>query len=74
MPILEHYILMYSYDVILQHKKTGQWERRDTLWLEQQTGIDGELKDPACKNISDLIVSLLTNIDLFSTTILTTYP
>ncbi|GMN63753.1 hypothetical protein TIFTF001_032825 [Ficus carica] len=36
-------------------KKTGKWERRDGLWLEQQTGEDGELKDPACKKVSELI-------------------
>ena len=63
---------MYCNDVILQFKKTGQWEKRDALWLEQQTGVDGELKDPACKNISDLIVSILTNNELFRTTILIT--
>ncbi|GMN57815.1 hypothetical protein TIFTF001_026912 [Ficus carica] len=37
-------------------KKNGKWERRDGLWLEQQTGPDGELKNPACKNASELIV------------------
>ncbi|GMN64813.1 hypothetical protein TIFTF001_033859 [Ficus carica] len=41
-------------------KKTGKWERRDGLWLEQQTGADGELKDPACKKISDLIMEYNT--------------
>ncbi|GMN45063.1 hypothetical protein TIFTF001_014251 [Ficus carica] len=35
--------------------KTGKWERRDGLWLEQQTGEDGELKDPTCKKFSELI-------------------
>ena len=63
---------MYFNNVILQYKKTGQWEKRDTLWLEQQTGVDGELKDPACKSISELIVSKLTNNELFHTIILTT--
>nr|GMN65547.1 hypothetical protein TIFTF001_034616 [Ficus carica] len=38
-------------------KKNGKWERRDGLWLEQQTGPDGELKNPACKNASELIES-----------------
>ncbi|GMN70935.1 hypothetical protein TIFTF001_055104, partial [Ficus carica] len=37
--------------------KTGKWERRDGLWLEQQMGLDGELKDPACKKASELIES-----------------
>ncbi|GMN66146.1 hypothetical protein TIFTF001_035206 [Ficus carica] len=32
-------------------KKIEKWERRDGLWLEQQTGTDGELKDPACKKM-----------------------
>ena len=74
MLILEHYLLMYSNDLILQFKKTGKWEKRDALWLEQQTGEDGELKDPACKNISERIVSLLTNNELFITTIHTYNP
>ena len=64
---------MYTNNVILQFKKTGKWAERDTLWLDQQTGVDGELKDPACKNISELIVSLLTNNELFITTILKTH-
>ena len=51
---------MYTNNVILQFKKTAKWVQRATLWLDQQTGVDGELKDPACKNISELIVSLLT--------------
>ncbi|GMN69270.1 hypothetical protein TIFTF001_038320 [Ficus carica] len=38
-------------------KKTGKWERRDGLWLEQQMGLDGELKNPACKKASELIES-----------------
>ncbi|GMN30285.1 hypothetical protein TIFTF001_044443 [Ficus carica] len=41
-------------------KKNGKWERRDGLWLEQQTGPDGELKNPACKNASELIVEYNT--------------
>ncbi|GMN68514.1 hypothetical protein TIFTF001_037571 [Ficus carica] len=32
-------------------KKTGKWEKRDGLWLEQQTISDGELKDPACQKM-----------------------
>ncbi|GMN45000.1 hypothetical protein TIFTF001_014192 [Ficus carica] len=36
-------------------KKTGKWEKRDGLWLELQTSEDGELKDPACKKVSELI-------------------
>ena len=74
MLILEHYILMYTNDVILQFKKTGEWVQRDTLWLDKQTGVDGELKDPACKNISELIVSLLTTNEIFMTTIHTYNP
>ena len=70
MPIIEYYALMYTNDVILQFKKTGKWEKRDGLWL----GVGGELKDPACKNISELIVSLLTNNELFITTIHTYNP
>ncbi|GMN58471.1 hypothetical protein TIFTF001_027570 [Ficus carica] len=34
-------------------KKTEKWERRDGLWLEQQTCEDRELKDPACKKVSE---------------------
>ncbi|GMN52139.1 hypothetical protein TIFTF001_021288 [Ficus carica] len=41
-------------------KKNGKWERRDGLWLEQQTGPDGELKNLACKNASELIVEYNT--------------
>jgi len=74
MVILEHYLLMYSNDFILQFKKTGKWEKRDALWLEQQIGEDGEFKDPVCKNISERIVSLLTNNELLITTIHTYNP
>ncbi|GMN55391.1 hypothetical protein TIFTF001_024509 [Ficus carica] len=38
----------------------GKWEKRDGLWLEQQTGADGELKDPACKKVSELIMEYNT--------------
>ncbi|GMN47898.1 hypothetical protein TIFTF001_017072 [Ficus carica] len=41
-------------------KKTGKWERRDGLWLEQQMGPDGELKNPACKKVGELIVEYNT--------------
>ncbi|GMN40068.1 hypothetical protein TIFTF001_009300 [Ficus carica] len=41
-------------------KKNEKWERRDGLWLEQQTGPDGELKNPACKTASELIVEYNT--------------
>ncbi|GMN32505.1 hypothetical protein TIFTF001_041745 [Ficus carica] len=41
-------------------KKTGKWERRDGLWLKQQMGLDGELKDPACKQASELIMEYNT--------------
>ncbi|GMN56704.1 hypothetical protein TIFTF001_025817 [Ficus carica] len=41
-------------------KKTGKWERRDGLWLEQQMGLDGELKNPACKKASELIMEYNT--------------
>ncbi|GMN21149.1 hypothetical protein TIFTF001_038570 [Ficus carica] len=34
-------------------KHNGKWEKRDGLWLDQQTGADGELKDPACKKVSE---------------------
>ncbi|GMN64057.1 hypothetical protein TIFTF001_033128 [Ficus carica] len=37
-------------------KKNRKWEKRDGLWLEKQTGADGELKDPASKKVSDLIM------------------
>ncbi|GMN73958.1 hypothetical protein TIFTF001_054934, partial [Ficus carica] len=40
--------------------KTGKWERRYGLWLEQQMGLDGELKDPACKKASELIMEYNT--------------
>ncbi|GMN31957.1 hypothetical protein TIFTF001_049730, partial [Ficus carica] len=40
--------------------KTGKWERRDGLWLEQQMGLDGELKDPTCKKASELIIEYNT--------------
>ena len=62
---------MFDY---MQFKKTGKWERRDGLWLEQQMGLDGELKDPACKKASELIVSLLTNNEFFITSICTYNP
>ncbi|GMN59825.1 hypothetical protein TIFTF001_028925 [Ficus carica] len=48
---------MFNY---MQFKKTGKWERRDGLWLEQQMGLDGELKDPACKKASELIMEYNT--------------
>ncbi|GMN60083.1 hypothetical protein TIFTF001_029172 [Ficus carica] len=41
-------------------KKTGKWEKRDGLWLEQQMGLDRELKDPACKKASELIIKYNT--------------
>ncbi|GMN51333.1 hypothetical protein TIFTF001_020476 [Ficus carica] len=41
-------------------KKTGKWEKRDGLWLEQQTAADGELKDPACQKVSELIIEYNT--------------
>ncbi|GMN72002.1 hypothetical protein TIFTF001_052756, partial [Ficus carica] len=41
-------------------KKTGKWEIRDGLWLEQQMGLDGELKNPACKKASELIMEYNT--------------
>ncbi|GMN28418.1 hypothetical protein TIFTF001_002033 [Ficus carica] len=41
-------------------KKNGKWEKRDGLWLDQQTGADGELKDPACKKVSELIMEYNT--------------
>ena len=69
MPIIEHYVLMFTNDVILQFKKTRKWEKRDGLWLDSRTSANGELKDPACKKVSELIVSLLTNNELFITTI-----
>ncbi|GMN65563.1 hypothetical protein TIFTF001_034635 [Ficus carica] len=60
MPFIEHYVLIYTNDVKLQFKKIEKWERRDGLWLEQQTGADGELKDPACKKVSELIMEYNT--------------
>ncbi|GMN57688.1 hypothetical protein TIFTF001_026786 [Ficus carica] len=41
-------------------KKTGKWERRDGLWLEQQMNLNEELKDPACKKASELIMEYNT--------------
>ncbi|GMN67300.1 hypothetical protein TIFTF001_036352 [Ficus carica] len=41
-------------------KKTAKWEKRDGLLLEQQIGLDGELKNPACKKASELIVEYNT--------------
>ena len=58
---------MYTNDVKLQFKKIGKWEKRDGLWVDSRTGSNGELKDPACKKVSELIVSLLTNNKLFIT-------
>ncbi|GMN19961.1 hypothetical protein TIFTF001_045264 [Ficus carica] len=40
--------------------KTGKWEKRDGLWLDSRTGSDGELKDPACKKVSQLIMEYNT--------------
>ena len=74
MPFIEHYVLIYTNNVQLQFKKTGKWEKRDCLWLEQQIGLDGELKDPACKKVSELIVSLLTNNEFVITSICTYNP
>ncbi|GMN60973.1 hypothetical protein TIFTF001_030046 [Ficus carica] len=56
----EHYVLMYTNDVKLQFKKTEKWDKRDGLWLDQQTGEDGELKDPACKKVNELIMEYNT--------------
>ncbi|GMN46344.1 hypothetical protein TIFTF001_015533 [Ficus carica] len=41
-------------------KKNGKWEKRDGLWLDSRTGSDGELKDPACKKVSELIIEYNT--------------
>ncbi|GMN58119.1 hypothetical protein TIFTF001_027225 [Ficus carica] len=40
----------------LKFKKNEKWEKRDGLWLDQQTCADGELKDLACKKVSELIL------------------
>ncbi|GMN72279.1 hypothetical protein TIFTF001_054705 [Ficus carica] len=44
----------------LDQEMTGKWERRDGLWLEQQMGLDRELKNPACKKASELIMEYNT--------------
>ncbi|GMN60314.1 hypothetical protein TIFTF001_029396 [Ficus carica] len=41
-------------------KQNGKWEKRYGLWLDSRTGLDGELKDPACKKISELITEYNT--------------
>ncbi|GMN71196.1 hypothetical protein TIFTF001_051800, partial [Ficus carica] len=41
-------------------KKTGKYVKRDCLWLEQQMGLDGELKNPACQKASELIMEFNT--------------
>ncbi|GMN67292.1 hypothetical protein TIFTF001_036353 [Ficus carica] len=41
-------------------KQNGKREKRDGLWLDQQTGVDGELKDPACKKVRELIMEYNT--------------
>ncbi|GMN59320.1 hypothetical protein TIFTF001_028413 [Ficus carica] len=41
----------------IEFKKTGKWEKRDGLWLDSRTGSDGELKDPACQKVNELIES-----------------
>ncbi|GMN35120.1 hypothetical protein TIFTF001_042171 [Ficus carica] len=41
-------------------KKTGKYVKRDCLWLEQQMGLDGELKDAACQKASELIMEFNT--------------
>ncbi|GMN58487.1 hypothetical protein TIFTF001_027574 [Ficus carica] len=41
-------------------KKNGKWEKRDGLLLDSRTGSDGELKDPACKKVSELIMEYNT--------------
>ena len=58
----------------MQFKKTGKYVKRDCLWLEQQMGLDGELKDAACQKASELIVSLLTNNEFFIISICTYNP
>ena len=60
-------VLMYTNDIKLQFKKTGKWEKRDGLWLDLRTSLDGELNDLACKKVSELIVSLLINNKFFIT-------
>ncbi|GMN32104.1 hypothetical protein TIFTF001_041681 [Ficus carica] len=41
-------------------KNTRKWENRDGLWLDSRTSSDGELKDPACKKVSELIMEYNT--------------
>ncbi|GMN64884.1 hypothetical protein TIFTF001_033957 [Ficus carica] len=41
-------------------KETGKWEKRDGLWLDLRTGSNGELKDPSCKKVSELIMQYKT--------------
>ncbi|GMN18681.1 hypothetical protein TIFTF001_049844 [Ficus carica] len=38
------------------NQETGKWEKRDELWLDSRTGKDGELKDPSCQKVSELIM------------------
>ncbi|GMN70129.1 hypothetical protein TIFTF001_039172 [Ficus carica] len=52
-------------------KKTEKSEKRDGLWLDSQTGSDGELKDPACKKVSELIESQGTFESVGTTDVLT---
>ncbi|GMN70630.1 hypothetical protein TIFTF001_039670 [Ficus carica] len=41
-------------------KNNEKWEKRDGLRLDLRTGSDGELKDPACKKVSGLIMEYNT--------------
>ncbi|GMN66002.1 hypothetical protein TIFTF001_035064 [Ficus carica] len=43
-----------------EFKETGKWKKRDRLWLDSRTGLDGELKDPARKKVSELIMQYIT--------------
>nr|GMN66102.1 hypothetical protein TIFTF001_035174 [Ficus carica] len=56
-PPISWYGRVYSSSKKSKFKKTGKWEKRDGLWLKQQTAADGELKDPACQKVSELIES-----------------
>ncbi|GMN49188.1 hypothetical protein TIFTF001_018362 [Ficus carica] len=40
--------------------RNGKWEKRDGLCLDSRTGSDGELKDLACKKVSELIMEYNT--------------
>ncbi|GMN23934.1 hypothetical protein TIFTF001_038646 [Ficus carica] len=48
-------------DFVTEFKETGKWDKRDGLWLDSRIGTDGELKDPSCQKVSELIMQYNTH-------------